>query len=164
MQYDLRMPSNSGRRVAAPALSCLVLSFVLSSCRDLDVVTESYATLDEAVAAGAVERGWIPAGLPASTREIREAHDLDTSRRWGLFNFEPSDAGALRAVVGAELSVQGIVCDPPRRIEWWPVLLRGPLDETQVKATTLRAYGSRQGDLLFFVNWAQGRAYYCTRD
>lgn len=143
----------------------MLLSLVMpAACRDLDVVTESYATLDEAVAAGAVERGWVPEGLPASTREIREAHDLDTSRRWGLFNFEQKDANTVRALLGPELSVQGIVCDPPRRIEWWPVLLRGPLDETQVKATTLRAYGARHGELLFLVNWGQGRAYYCTRE
>jgi hypothetical protein len=158
------MRPTTRRGLAARAVSCLLLSLTFPACRDLDVVTESYATLDEAVAAGAVERGWIPAGLPASTREIREAHDLDTSRRWGLFNFDPADGNAVRALLGPELSVQGIVCDPPRRIEWWPVLLRGPLDETQVKATTLRAYGARRGGLLFLVNWNQGRAYYCTRE
>jgi hypothetical protein len=150
-------------RARACGLS-IVLVLAAGACGDTDVVTESYATLAEAISAGAVARGWLPAGLPAGTRDLRLAHDLDTSRRWGLFNFDPSDADALRALLGAGLSIQGIVCDPPPRIEWWPVLLRGPLDQTQVHATGLRAYQARAGDLAFLVNWSQSRAYYCTRE
>ena len=164
MRYHRCVPVPYRRRAPA-APFCLLLSLaLLTACGDLDVVTESYATLEEAVADGAVERGWLPSGLPPGTRDIREAHDLDTSRRWGLFNFDQADVDDLRAVLGAELSVQAVVCDPPRRIEWWPVLLRGPLDDAQIKATSLRAYGASQGDWLFFVNWRQGRAYYCTRE
>jgi hypothetical protein len=152
------------RRVCARACGVsIALAFALPACGDADIVTESYATLPEAISAGAVARGWMPAGLPPATRDLRLAHDLDTSRRWGLFNFEPSEAEALRARLGAELSVQGMECDPPRRIEWWPVVLRGPLDQSQVQATGLRAYQARDGDLVFLVNWNQHRAYYCTR-
>ena len=35
----------------------------------------TYATLAEARAAGAVERGWLPPLLPAGAHDIREAHD-----------------------------------------------------------------------------------------
>ena len=134
------------------------------SCRDLEVVTESYATLQEAVAAGAVERGWLPRGLPPGSREIREAHDLDSNRRWGLFNFPQGESDALRTNFGPEMSLAGERCNPPLRIEWWPPVLRRELDQGQITATGLKAYPQRNGDLIFAVNWSQGRAYYWTRE
>jgi hypothetical protein len=146
----------------AAALAALLA--VAAACRDVNVVTASYATLAEAAEAGAIEGGWVPRGLPEGTREIRAAHDPDSTRRWGLFNFPAGEAEALRTWLGADVSMQNVRCDPPRRIEWWPVLLRGPLNEDQVRATGLRTYAPAGGDLVFLVNWNQGRAYYCTRE
>lgn len=145
----------------------VLLSLVLgtpsvSGCRDVDVITESYATLAEATAARAIERGWIPHGLPPGSYEIREAHDLDSNRRWGVFNFPSNEAEQLRAALDGELSLAGHTCNPPRRIEWWPVLLRERLDAGRITATGLRAYQAREGSLIFAVNWNQGRAYYWT--
>jgi hypothetical protein len=142
----------------------LVLVLASLACRDLEVVTESYATLQEAVSAGAVERGWLPRGLPAGSHGIREAHDLDSNRRWGLFNFPQTDAEALRSILGAEISLAGHTCNPPRRIEWWPLLLREELNQDAIAATGLQAYSAREGELVFGVNWKQGRAYYWTRE
>jgi hypothetical protein len=136
----------------------------LTSCRDADVVTESYASLAEAQAAGAVDRGWLPKELPPGTRELRVAHDLDSNRRWGLFNFPPAEGDALRRQMGAELSFEGLTCRPPRRIEWWPVLLRETLEHERIAATGLLGYAAKENDLIFAVNWAQGRAYYWSRE
>ena len=87
--------------------------------------------------------------------------DLDSGRRWGLFNFLPQDADGLRALLSAEEnSLAGVECDIPGRIEWWPVLLRGTVDAEQAKAAGLQSYRSRQGSLVVVVNWKQGRAYY----
>ena len=144
--------------------AALVLLGSGAGCRDTNVITESYATLQQAIEDGAIERGWVPRGLPPGAHEIREAHDLDSNRRWGLFNFPQEDAGALRGILGGELSLDGRTCNPPRRIEWWPVLLREQLDPEQIAATGLRAYSSREGDLIVAVNWKQGRAYYWTAD
>ena len=141
----------------------LTLTLVAVSCRDIDVVTASYATLDEAAEAGAVDRGWVPKGLPPGTRDIREGHDLDSNRRWALFSFPTTEAPALqRLLEPTEMSLDGQVCDAPGRIEWWPVLLRGRLDAERIRAAGLRAYRSADGSLLFAVNWNQGRAYYWT--
>ena len=85
--------------------AALVLLGSGAGCRDTNVITESYATLQEAIDDGAVERGWVPRGLPPGAHEIREAHDLDSNRRWGLFNFPQEDAGALREILGGELSL-----------------------------------------------------------
>jgi hypothetical protein len=142
----------------------LVLLLIVAACRNLDVVTESYATLAEANAAGATDRGWLPKGLPAGARDIRIAHDLDTTRRWGLFNFPRAESETLRAVLVQELSLAGQTCNPPRRIEWWPVLLRDRLDPARIEATGLQAYAGRESDLIIAVNWNQGRAYYWTKE
>ena len=139
----------------------LTLSALTAACRNVDVVTASYATLDEARQAGAIERGWVPDHLPSGTHEIREAHDLDSNRRWGLFSFPPSQADDLRGILAPEeVSLEGARIDIPGRIEWWPVLLRGGMNWGQVRATGLKAYRSTGGDLLFLINWQQGRAYY----
>src|SRR6185503_2641526 len=114
---------------ARPAVAAAAIAILsLAACGNLDVVTDAYATLAEAQAAGAVERGWLPKGLPPGTRELRVAHDLDSTRRWGLFDFPPEEGQALRGLVGAELSFDGLTCTPPARIEWWPTLLRNQLD------------------------------------
>lgn len=150
-------------RFSPVAATGLVLLACLA-CSDLQVVTATYATLEEAEAAGAVRQGWVPVGLPPGTYEIREAHDPRSPRRWGLFNFPPGEGAALRALLGPERPFDGLRPDPPRRIEWWPVLLRRELDQERIASTGLRAYESGAGDLVFAVNWTQGRAYYWTHD
>ncbi len=146
-------------------LLAVVIGLALSAgCRNLEVITESYATLAEAQAAGAVDRGWLPRGLPGGTRELRIAHDLDSNRRWGLFEFPPAEGDALARLIGAEISFDGLTCNPPRRIEWWPVLLRERLEGERITSTGLRGYAAREGDLIVAVNWAQGRAYYWSRE
>jgi hypothetical protein len=152
-----------GRRTAFAASAALAL-LVLTACRNLDVVTEAYATLAEAQAAGAVDRGWLPRGLPPGTYELRVAHDLDSSRRWGLFNFPAVEGETLRALIESEISFDGLTCSPPRRIEWWPVLLRERLDGERIRATGVRGYAVKGSDLILAVNWAQGRAYYWSRE
>lgn len=136
----------------------LAVSF---ACRDLDVVTESYATLDEARRAGAIDRGWIPDGLPPGTTELREAHDLDSNRHWGLFSFSQAEAAGLKRLLEArETSLEGVTIDIPGRVEWWPVLLRGRLDAEKIRSIGLRAYRANDSGRVFLVNWEQGRAYY----
>lgn len=146
----------------------LTLPMVLAGaagCRDTAVVTAAYATLGDAEAAGAISRGWIPAGLPPGAHDLREAHDERSARRWGLFSFPPAQGDDLRRLLAPdEESFAGWRCDIPPRIEWWPVSLRGALHDEKLKATGLRAYRSRSGELLFAVNWNQGRAYYWAPD
>ena len=149
------------RNCPSRCLFVLVLILGTSACRNLDVVTESYATLEEARKAGAIERGWVPDGLPTGTTDLRDAHDLDSNRRWGLFMFPQSEGDTLRQLLHPEeVSLTGRTIDIPGRVEWWPVLLRGALDDEKIKSTGLRAYRSVRGDRLFLVNWQQGRAYY----
>ena len=152
------------RGALAVSLAASAVALSAGGCKNLEVRTEAYATLAEAQAAGAVDRGWLPRGLPPGTRELRVAHDADSNRRWGLFDFPPEQGDALRTLVGPEISFDGLECNPPGRIEWWPILLRQRLDGERIKATSLRGYSAKEGDLILAVNWAQGRAYYWSRE
>jgi hypothetical protein len=142
------------------ALAVALALIPVAACRDTDVVTASYSTMAEAREAGAAGRE-IPAGTPEGAHDIRVARDMDSGRHWGLFNFHPEDADGLRSLLQTdETSLEGVECDIPPRIEWWPILLRGPVRADQAKVAGLQSYRSREGGLLVVVNWKQGRAYY----
>ena len=145
-------------RGLTPILGALALTL---GCAYSDAITNVYATKGEAEQAGAVERGWIPRGLPASTHDLREAHSTAGRRAWGLFSFAPEDADALRALLAPnEIPAEGLRPGIPARIEWWPVLLRSTLNAEQIKSAGLQPYRSKDGALVVIVNWKQGRAYY----
>lgn len=140
-------------------VAALVLA--MAACEGVESQTNAFATLAEAGQAGAIKEGWIPDGLPAGSHDIREGHVPGTEKRWGLFEYPPSEEGGLRGLLEPEeISADGLPCDVPARIEWWPLMLRGPLNGPRLAATGTRVYRSRNGGLLFAVNWGQGRAYY----
>jgi hypothetical protein len=133
------------------------------ACSGIGSKTNAFATVAEALDAGAIRQGWVPEGLPPHAHDLREAHLPGSGKRWGLFEYPPSEEDALRALVQPqELSLDGQHCDIPARIEWWPLTLRGDLDAARIAATGVRAYRSKAGDLIFAINWQQGRAYYWT--
>lgn len=65
----------------------------LSACTEQ--VKESYPSWADAQRAGAVERGWLPAFVPQSAREISDSHDLDSNRQTLFFVARPSDVEAM---------------------------------------------------------------------
>ncbi len=138
---------------------CIALVAALAGCRNVDVMTGSYPTREEA--RQAMDRGWIPNALPPGAHDIREAHDPDSNRRWGLFSFRAGDEDALTGLLDpGQVSLAGVTCDIPGRIEWWPVLLRGTLDAERIASAGLKAYRAKQSGLMWAVNWNQRRAYY----
>ena len=138
----------------------LVLACV-AACSGVNAKTATFANLKEAQPA--IDAGYVPSGLPPSSFELRAAYVPGSWERWGIINFPAADAEVLRGILQPEeISLTGIHCGIPRRIEWWPVQLRGNLDDERVKATGAKAYRSRAGNLVVVVNWGQGRAYYWT--
>jgi hypothetical protein len=136
-----------------------LISVLIAGCSGIELQTGVYQSVDEARAAGAIERGWVPDGLPGSAADLREGH-LRDGRRWGTFSFDVSESAALKKLVGDEITTGPVTCDPPGRLEWWPHILRSPIDLPGVASTGLRLYRGRDPQLTFAVNWAQGRAYY----
>ena len=147
-------------RVSGLAGIALVLS---TACSGINAQTHSFATLAEARQSGAIANGWLPEGLPTESHDIREGHVPGTSQRWGIFEYPTAQEGSLRALLQPdEISLDGQRCEIPGRVEWWPVMLRGSLDGARLSSTGIRAYRAKAGDLLFAVNWSQGRAYFWT--
>jgi hypothetical protein len=158
MMPDRPVPARPGRSRAS--IAAVLLLTLAAACQDVNVVSHTYATLDEAVADGAVAGGYLPQGLPASTYDLREAHDPDSDRRWALFSFPPAEGEAVRALLQPDLTdLTGAIVDVPGRIEWWPLLLRERLDPSAIQATGLETYRTRDDASLMAVNWRQGRAY-----
>ena len=72
----------------------LGVALMLMGCSD--VANQAYPTLAAAKADGAIERGWLPRILPASSVQIEEEHNLDTNVGQGAFSFAPADAEQFR--------------------------------------------------------------------
>ena len=143
------------------AVSLGTVLAVAFGCAGIKSQTNSFASLAEARQAGAIANGWIPEGLPPGSHDIREGHVPGTSQRWGLFEYPQAEEAVLRGLLQpGEIDADGQQCDVPSRIEWWPVVLRGQLDGNRVAATGAAVYRAKNSDLLFAVNWKQGRAYY----
>ena len=79
------------RAMRAPIIQ-LFLLLVVSGCSD-SVRTE-FATLVDAKAARAFERGWLPPLLPEEATCIVEVNDLDANVGRGSFSFPPGDMAA----------------------------------------------------------------------
>ena len=147
--------------VVTRRLASVFVVLLLAACAGIQSQTNSFATLSEARQAGAIANGWIPEGLPPGSHDIREGHVPGTSQRWGLFEFPNTEASMLRALIEPqEIPADGVGSDIPARIEWWPVMLRGPLDGPRLAATGTHVYRAKTGGLMFAVNWNQARAYY----
>ena len=149
------------RRIAGgPAAIALVAA---AACSGINAQTHSFATLAEARQAGAIANGWMPDGLPPGSHDIREGHVPGTIERWGIIDFPQSEEASLRALLQPDaLPLNGQRCEIPGRIEWWPLMLRGALDGERLASTGIRAYRAKEGNLIFAVNWSQGRAYFWT--
>ena len=140
--------------------ACVVVAtLAASACTGVNAKTATFGTLAEA--RGAIDQGWIPVGLPSRSYELRAAYVPDSWQRWGIINFPAEASAELKALLEpAEISLAGVRCDIPGRIEWWPVQLRQQLDAERISATGAKAYRGRSGNLIWVVNWTQGRAYY----
>ncbi|RYF40892.1 MAG: hypothetical protein EOO38_21325 [Cytophagaceae bacterium] len=71
------------------ALFIALSVFLICGCSDH--VEETYATFDEAVSAGASDRGWIPSFVLKSAKSITDAHNLDTNEQELEFLVDPAD-------------------------------------------------------------------------
>ena len=138
-------------------LTVLPLLLALAGCSDLRVKMGIYQSVDEARAAGAIANRWVPDGLPSLTTDLREGHMPD-GRHWGAFSFPVTDPAPVRALLGPEITTGTMECRPPGRLDFWPRVLRSPVDVEHVRSTGFRLYTG--GDRIYAINWGQGRAYY----
>lgn len=67
--------------------------FTLAACGE--VITETYATWQEASDAGAVRRNWMRSFVPTSAIDLKDTHDLDSNAQTLLFTVQPSQVPAM---------------------------------------------------------------------
>src|SRR5688572_22114675 len=72
-------------------VTSVAMALAVCSCTD-DVLDASYPSQADAVAAGAVKRGWIPSWIPSGATQLREVHNVDTNQSALLFNLPPGFA------------------------------------------------------------------------
>jgi hypothetical protein len=83
-----------------------------------ETLDAEYATMSEAIASGAVSRGWVPNWIPPAASHIREVHNLDTNESALVFRVASSASwrppAHCRSARGGELS------QPAFRRAWVP--------------------------------------------
>jgi hypothetical protein len=74
--------------------TCIATGVFLQACSDRRL--SFYASMNDAIKAGEVDRGWIPDYLPASSHTIRVIRDPASARTWCAFEFSPTDSQGFR--------------------------------------------------------------------
>ena len=105
MDRTLRIPL----LILAAAVTC--------SCTN-DVLDSSYTNHAQAVADGAIERGWIPDWVPQQSMQLHEVHDVDTNQSALVFslpnNFSWTPPEICRRADGGEFT------EPAFDRDWLP--------------------------------------------
>lgn len=130
----------------------------VAACGDLRVKVGVFNSVEDARTGGAIAGGWVPEGIPAGAGDLRAGY-LPDGRHWGVFAFRPSDEAAVRALTRDEITAGPLTCDPPGRLEFWPRVIRTPVDVERVRSTGFRLYRGTDART-YAINWGQGRAYY----
>lgn len=109
--------------LGAPLIGIVV---VVGGCSGtfVETTTNRYSNYYDAVADGALQRGWLPRNLPDSVHDIVETHNIDTNELWVKFQFDKADIkGLLRQcekMVDLRLPAATRV---KRMAAWWPQTL-----------------------------------------
>lgn len=136
----------------------LLAALVLFGCGDLRVKLAVFNTAEEARGGGAIAAGWVPDGIPPGGTDLRAGYMPD-GRHWGVFAFRAADEPLVRALARDEITSGTLRCDPPGRLEFWPRVIRTPIDIDRVRSTGFRLYRGADART-YAINWGQGRAYY----
>jgi hypothetical protein len=103
-------------------LALTVMSTVVCSCTN-DVLDASYATQADAIAAGAVKRGWIPNWIPPVATQLHEVHKVDTNQSALRFNLPPGSAW--KPPKDCQSAVAGQFSEPAFSRDWIPDIEHG---------------------------------------
>jgi len=96
----------------------IVISCFLAPGCFWDTIDDSYATAQEVVDSGSLDRGWIPRWLPEDASQIQETHNLDLNMSELSFLIPERDSLELPAGC-APASYENVVPAYIKR-RWWP--------------------------------------------
>ncbi len=84
-------------RIVVAVLAALgALHLVTLVISALENKTSSFLTYQELMSSDLVGKGWIPDGLPPSTHDVSESHDVSSGSGSASFRFDPRDTAATR--------------------------------------------------------------------
>jgi len=114
----------------------------------------SYKTLTAAQSAGAVYSGWIPPWLPADAYNLKEKHDVDTTRSIVRFNFPAAEKWAVPG--NCSQVPPSRVPGPGMAATWWPSDVPAP-----AVVTSRHSYFTCAGASEFLaVDYPGGEGFY----
>lgn len=104
-----------GRNFGTPFVFLAIAASVVLGLYSCEVSSTSYASYKEAESREAMgAHKWLPSLIPASARDIRESHDVDSNEVWFMFvfegNFDPP-AAMCSTVNRSEIAL--------RPVNWW---------------------------------------------
>ena len=104
------------------ALVVMLAAVLLIGCGEMK--RSHYATSADALADGAIARGWLPEVFDANVSEIHESHDLDSNHGFADFHYRPelisqlkkqcTPARAENVHLGYQCGIFTISLDPAR--------------------------------------------------
>ena len=157
-------------RIDRSSLALLILcvsGLLLQSCNER--MESFYPVLSDAIASGAIYRGWIPDFLPKSAYDIHEMHYTDASIPWCSFNFSPDDSQYFRNALAESIDElpSGLKSvDSPKK-SWWPEFLEDDPDIEMIHERGFALYNIEEPSyidqtrpVLFAIDWAKGLGFF----
>lgn len=128
------------------AKNALGLAVVLlsASCERMETTESMYPDARAAINAGAIQRGWIPAFLPSSAKEISEKHNLDTNEVWLRFSMDASERSSIEKSC-RQIRLAETVFPRMGAGDWWPEGLTEKKRSAQAQAARYMLYRCDNG-------------------
>jgi hypothetical protein len=125
-------------------LTATVVAGIAVGCFCAEQGHRRYPTHAEAVAAGEVERGWLPRWVPPTATNIHLQRDLDTNEIWLRLSLPAASTSALRQALSPLSSEEtvGISWNRPCGMaQWWPrnLVQLEPADDIALNAELFSA-------------------------
>jgi hypothetical protein len=90
----------------------------------VETSTNQYSNYKEAVADGALQRGWLPRNLPDSAHNIVETHNSDTNELWAKFQLDQADINGFLGHCEEAIDLRlPSAARAKKMAAWWPEAL-----------------------------------------
>ena len=162
--YDPAVRRKNLKTMAILVVAIAVLALIPATYRRFQQPESFYATHVEAVRDDAVERGDVPAFVPATATEIHARNNRDTGQRFVRFTTGEAEIAAatrgMRLLPRAE--VEKVPVPSPGWSEWWPITSR-TLSGTQGEYLKVYQIPSGPDRGYLAVDARTGHAYFWSR-
>ena len=151
------------RATAAVTVGVLMLLVALGiTFNIIETPVEEYASVAEARAAGAFQRGWLPDFLPPNATHLREVHDIDTNQRWLTFTAPLPELHTLTlrfTPLPYQAARRTAVDRPLRAGGAWPMELSKRFWHTPRSTRLLSYHFNKDDEYCLAIEWLTGRAW-----